>query len=117
MNTRHAVIGGVALLAAVSGPAMAQTGTGPSTTTPPSTGANPSTGTGPSSGMDQMTGRHSMAGTITSLDEKNGWIHLKTEEGTLIMPVPPAALQGVKKGDTVTVNLALKDNGQNSRKR
>src|SRR4029453_684386 len=98
MNSRHAAIGGLALLAALSGAAMAQTG------------ASPSTGTGQSSGMEQMAGRHTMQGTITSLDQKKGWIHLKTHEGTLIMQVPPASLQSVKKGDTVMVDLALKDN-------
>lgn len=102
MNSRHAALGGLALLAALSGPAMAQTGT------------NPSTGT--SSGMEQMAGRHTMQGTITSLDQKKGWIHLKTHEGTLIMQVPPESLQSVKKGDTVMVDLALKDNGPKSPK-
>ncbi len=108
MNTRQAAIGGLALLAALSGPAMAQTGTNPSTTPTPSTGQ--------ASGMENMTGRHAMHGTITSLDQKKGWIHLKTQEGTLIMQVPPESLQSVKKGDTVTVNLALKDNGPKSPK-
>ena len=103
MNSRHAAIGGLALLVAVSGPAMAQTGT------------SPSTGTGQSSGME-MAGRHTMQGTITSLDQKKGWIHLKTHEGTLIMQVPPESLQSVKKGDTVMVDLALKDNGPKSPK-
>jgi hypothetical protein len=91
MKTRHAAFG-LALVAALSGPAMAQTGASPS-------------------GMPEMTGRHSMQGTVTSLDQKKGWIHLKTHEGTLIMQVPPESLQSVKKGDTVTVDLALKDNG------
>lgn len=115
MNIRHSTIGGLALLAALSGPAMAQTGTTPSTPMTPPVGSSPSTGQ--PAGMAEMTGRHAMHGTITSLDEKKGWIHLKTDEGTLIMQVPPASLQGVKKGDTVTVNLALKDNGPKSPKR
>ena len=58
-----------------------------------------------------MTGRHSMEGTVTSLDAKKGWVHVKTGEGTMIVHVPPSSLAGLKKGDTVTVDLAIKDNG------
>ena len=64
-----------------------------------------------SSGSDQMMGRHSMQGEVTSIDAKKGWIHLKTPEGTMIMHFPAESLQGVKKGDRVSVDLALKDNG------
>lgn len=62
-------------------------------------------------GSDQMTGRHSMQGTITSLDQKKGWIHLKTDEGTLVLRVPPESVRKAKKGDTMTVAVALKDKG------
>jgi hypothetical protein len=58
-----------------------------------------------------MMGRHSMEGTVTRVDAKKGWVHVKTEEGTMIVHVPPDTLQGVKKGDSVTVDLAIKDNG------
>jgi hypothetical protein len=58
-----------------------------------------------------MTGRHSMQGEVTSVDAKKGWVHLKTTEGTMILHFPPEALQGVKKGDRMSVDLALKDNG------
>lgn len=64
-----------------------------------------------SGGSGQMMGRHSMQGQVTSLDTKKGWVHLKTSEGTMIMHFPPEALQDVKKGDTISVDLALKDNG------
>ncbi len=64
-----------------------------------------------------MMGRHSMQGEVTSVDAKKGWIHLKTSEGTMIMHFPPEALQDVKKGDTIAVDLALKDNGPKSRSR
>ena len=37
--------------------------------------------------------------------------HVKTPEGTLIVHVPPQELQTVKKGDAVTLDLALKNNG------
>src|SRR5262245_925709 len=59
-----------------------------------------------------MSGRHSMTGQITSLDEKKGWVHVKTPEGTMIMQAPPSSLQGLKKGDTVTVDLAMKTEGR-----
>ena len=64
-----------------------------------------------SSGADEMMGRHSMEGKITSVDAKKGWVHVKTQDGTMIVHFPPAALQGVKKGDTINVDLAIKDNG------
>jgi hypothetical protein len=99
MNTTHAAIAGLALLTAVGGPAMAQTGTAPSS------------GTRQPVGADAVSERHSMGGTITRLDEKKGWIHLETDAGTLIVRVPPTSLQGLKTGDTVVLHLALKDNG------
>ena len=60
---------------------------------------------------DQMTGRHTMEGKVTSVSTKTGWVHVKTSEGTIIVQFPPAALADVKKGDTIAVDLALKDNG------
>src|SRR5262249_62345619 len=42
-----------------------------------------------------MTGRHTMDGTVTRIDEKKGWGHVKTAEGTGIVHVPPASVQGV----------------------
>ena len=71
-------------------------------------------GTGPvlaQSSPDQMTGRHSMPGKVTSVDAKKGWSHVKTEAGTVIARLPSSDLQTVKKGDTVTLDLAMKDNG------
>jgi hypothetical protein len=60
----------------------------------------------------QMIGEHSTQGEITKLDQKQGWVNVKTSEGTMIVKVPPASLQGLKKGDTITVHLAMKSNGQ-----
>jgi len=60
---------------------------------------------------DQMMGRHSVEGKVTRVDAKKGWIHVKTSDGTMIVHFPPADLQTVKKGDRITVSLALKDNG------
>jgi hypothetical protein len=84
----NATIASLALLGIVAGPALAQ-----------------------SAGSDHMKGRHAMQGQITSVDEKKGWVHVKTDEGTMILRVPPESLRNVKKGDTVTVRLALKDTG------
>ncbi len=60
---------------------------------------------------DQMTGRHTMEGKVTSVSTKTGWVHVKTSEGTIIVHVPPSSLADVKKGDTIAVDLAMKDNG------
>ena len=66
---------------------------------------------GASAQSDQMTGKHSMEGTVTSVSQKTGWVHVKTSEGTMIVHFPAAALADVKKGDTISVDLAMKDNG------
>ena len=66
-------------------------------------------------GSGEMMGRHSMEAQVTSVNANKGWVHLKTAEGTMIVHFPPAALQNVKKGDTVTVSLALKDNGPSAK--
>ena len=58
-----------------------------------------------------MAGRHAMEGQVTKVDAKKGWLHVKTDAGTMIVHFPPAEIQDVKKGDTITLQLALKDNG------
>ena len=60
---------------------------------------------------DPMMGRHSVEGEVTRVDAKRGWVHVKTSDGTMIVHFPPTDLQTVKKGDRITVSLALKDNG------
>ena len=55
--------------------------------------------------------RHSMDGQVTKVDAKKGWIDVKTPEGSMKLHFPPAALANVKKGDSVTVDLGIKDNG------
>jgi hypothetical protein len=88
VNSLNAMMASLALLGIMAGSALAQ-----------------------SAGSDQMKGRHAMQGQITSVDEKKGWVHVKTDEGTMILRVPPESLRNVKKGDTVKVSLALKDTG------
>lgn len=58
-----------------------------------------------------MMGKHSMDGQVTKVDAKKGWIDVKTPEGSMKLHFPPAALANVKKGDSVTVELGIKDNG------
>jgi hypothetical protein len=84
----NATIASLALLGIIAGPALAQ-----------------------STGTDHMTGHHAMQGQVTRVDEKKGWVHVKTDEGTMILRVSPESLRNVKKGDTVKVSLALKDTG------
>lgn len=59
----------------------------------------------------EMMGQHSMDGQVTKVDAKKGWVDVKTSEGSMKLHFPPAALANVKKGDSVTVELSLKDNG------
>jgi hypothetical protein len=74
------------------------------------------TGAAQAQSPSDMMGKHSMEGEVTKVDAKKGWVHVKTSEGTMIVHFPPAALQDVHKGDTMTVHLALKDMGQPAKK-
>jgi hypothetical protein len=66
--------------------------------------------------MADAKGRHSMDGQVTKVDSKRGWIDVKTSEGSMKLHFPPDALADVKKGDSVTVDLAIKDNGPAKKK-
>jgi len=55
--------------------------------------------------------RHTMEGQVTKVDQKKGWIDVKTSEGSMKLHFPPEALASVKKGDSVSVELGIKDNG------
>ena len=46
-----------------------------------------------------------MTGEVTKVDAKKGWVDVKTSEGSMKLHFPPDALQTVKKGDSVTVDL------------
>lgn len=68
--------------------------------------------TAPHAGSDAtMIGRHTMTGEVTSVAPDKGRLFVKTPEGRMLLHFPPATLQNVKKGDRVTVELALKDSG------
>jgi hypothetical protein len=94
-----AVLAGATAGVLLAGLAIAQ---GP--VTPP-----PSTTT--SATDEVMTGRHTMTGEVTSVSPEKGRVLVKTPAGRMLLHFPSAALQNVKKGDSVTVELALKDNG------
>jgi hypothetical protein len=54
-------------------------------------------------------GRHTMTGEVTEIDSAKGTFSLKTAEaGTLDLHAPPSALAGVKKGDRMSVEIAVK---------
>jgi hypothetical protein len=55
--------------------------------------------------------RHMMEGQVTKVDAKKGWVDVKTPEGSMKLHFPPETLANVKKGDSVSVELGLKDNG------
>lgn len=61
-----------------------------------------------SAGTGDFTGRHTMTGEVTSVDESKGTMSIKTPEGTMDLHFPPSALKNVKKGDRVSVELALR---------
>lgn len=54
----------------------------------------------------RMQGAHSMTGTVTMIDHSTGMLTLKTMEGDLKLHFPPATVQKLKEGDTITVHLS-----------
>jgi hypothetical protein len=86
----------------LAGLAMAQ---GPTTPSPQPSTARAATDT------TTTMGRHTMTGEVTSVTPDKGRLIVKTPEGRMLLHFPSSALQNVKKGDSVTVELALKDNG------
>ena len=60
-------------------------------------------------GSDARRGRHShtMDGKVTKVDAKRGWVDVKTPEGSMKLHFPPPALDSVKTGDSVTVELGM----------
>src|ERR1700752_3420290 len=94
-----ATLAGVTAGMLLAGFAVAQT---PSTPPQPSTHRAADT---------TMSGRHTMTGEVTSVAPDKGRALIKTPEGRRLLHFPPSALQNVKKGDRVTVELAQKDNG------
>ena len=81
----------------------------------PSTGAS-SSATHTMAGSADFTGRHTMEGEVVKVDAKKGHLTLKTAEGNMDLHFPPSALQQVKKGDRIAVELAMKPAGSASLK-
>jgi hypothetical protein len=56
-----------------------------------------------------FVGRHTMTGEVTKIDASKGTFSLRTSEaGTLELHAPPSALSGVKTGDRMTVEIAVR---------
>jgi hypothetical protein len=53
-------------------------------------------------------GTHAMDGEVTKVDAKKGWVDIKTPEGRMKVHFPPPALENVKVGDSITVELGMK---------
>ena len=52
-------------------------------------------------------GAHTMDGKVTKVDAKKGWVDVKTPEGSMKLHFPPPALDSVKTGDSVTIELGM----------
>jgi hypothetical protein len=52
-------------------------------------------------------GTHTMDGKVTKVNAKKGWVDVKTPEGSMKLHFPPPALDGVKTGDSVTIELGM----------
>ena len=52
-------------------------------------------------------GTHTMDGKVTKVDAKRGWVDVKTPEGSMKLHFPPPALDSVKTGDSVTIELGM----------
>jgi hypothetical protein len=57
---------------------------------------------------DGFRGRHTITGRVTDIDSHEGRVRLNTPDGELTLRFPPAALQGLHSGDTVTIELSLR---------
>lgn len=57
---------------------------------------------------DARGGRHRVRGEVVSVDEARGSLTLKTGEGSAVaLHLPPAAVKGFRKGDRLTLDLAV----------
>ena len=59
--------------------------------------------------VHDFRGFHAMTGEVTTIDQQKGTVTLKTDTGTFDLHFPPAFLQNVKQGSTITVELGLRD--------
>ena len=63
--------------------------------------------TGTSPAQSPPASKHTMNGEVTKVDSKRGWIDVKTTEGSMKLQFPPSAVAGIKKGDSVTVDIGM----------
>jgi len=56
---------------------------------------------------DSMADHHAVEGEVTKVDADKGWMDVKTSDGRMKVHFPPAALENVKVGDRVTLELGL----------
>lgn len=95
-----AMLSGVAAGLLLSGLALAQNSTAP-----------PSQPSVSQPASEARVSRHTMTGEVTRVNPEKGWLFVKTTEGRMLLHFPSSALQSVKQGDRVTIELALKDDG------
>jgi hypothetical protein len=74
----------------------------------PAAAQTPTPSPAPAPMTSGMAGQHTMEGEVTKVDAKKGWIDIKSPEGRMKLHFPPAALQSVKVGDRVSVEMSLK---------
>jgi hypothetical protein len=94
-NSRRVLSLGISVLAA--GSMMVSPAMGQSRTPAPAPVAAPA----------DAGARHVVSGEVTKVDAKNGWIDVKTPDGRMKLHFPPSALQNVKVGDSVSIEVAL----------
>ena len=92
-------LGGVLLMSPVSAQSPAPT---------PAPARAPKTTTAPADSAVTNV----LEGQVTKVDAKRGWIDVKTTEGRMKLHFPPAALEGVKAGDAVSIEVALTPGGK-----
>jgi hypothetical protein len=96
----------------IAGLALGDDRYGGSGSEPRGTGAGSVTSGTPSTGsMGGFMGQHTMTGTVTDIDADSGKITVDAEGKTLDLHFPRTALQGLKEGDRVTVQLGIRQAG------
>jgi hypothetical protein len=89
-----------------SKPPTGTSGTGTGTTSGPAGMKGSNEGMTP--GGAPMRGQHRVMGEVTKIDQSKGRVSLKTDMGEMDLHFPPSALQGIKEGDRVEVQLGLR---------
>jgi hypothetical protein len=56
---------------------------------------------------DSTGHRHSVDGEVTKVDADKGWVDVKTPDGRMKLQMPSSALQKVKAGDRVTLEVGV----------